>query len=190
MSAFSTPRFGTSQRLILFLIWSSLQFPREARCLPCVVPIPPNGREHSGRHVYSTAQNVFHFCNARCEYCEYDRTLPLGHIQPEHATLHGSVSNIVWFVQGEDNGTVEVESRKFSSGAPMLCSLVCKSLGRHIHNKKCRSADEVGLCGGGPGIQHIDDPPSKENEDLISIMSRLLGAQRGGNVSLIMYQSF
>ena len=72
----------------------------------------------------------------------------------------------------------------------MLCSLVCKSLERYIHIKKCRSADDVGVCGGGPGIQHIDDPPSKENEDLISIMSRLLGAQRGGNVSLIMYQSF
>ena len=81
------------------------------------------------------------------------------------------MSNAVWFVHGEDSGTVEVEGRKYSagdSGAPMLCSLVCKSLGRHIHIDKCRSADDDGVCGGGPGIQHINDPDSNENEDLIS----------------------
>src|SRR5258706_11485291 len=171
MSAFSTPRFGTSLQFILLLIWTSLQFTQEARCLPCVVPVPPNEQEHSGRHVHSTAQDVFHFCNARCEYCEYYCTLPLSHKQPEHATSHGSMSNTAWFVHGENNGTIEVEGRKFSSGdsgAPMLCSLVCKSLGRHIHIDKCRSADDDGVCGGGPGIQHINDPDSKGNEDLIS----------------------
>ncbi len=81
------------------------------------------------------------------------------------------MSNTAWFVHGENNGTIEVEGRKFSSGdsgAPMLCSLVCKSLGRHIHIDKCRSADDDGVCGGGPGIQHINDPDSKGNEDLIS----------------------
>lgn len=80
------------------------------------------------------------------------------------------MSNTAWFVHGENNATVEVEGRKYAagdSGAPMLCSHVCKSLGRHIHIDKCRSADD-GVCGGGPGIQHIDDPDSNEREDLIS----------------------
>jgi hypothetical protein len=81
------------------------------------------------------------------------------------------MSNAVWFVHGENDGAVEVEGRKFAagdSGAPMLCSHVCKSLGRHIHIDTCRSADDDGVCGGGPGIQHINDPDSNENEDLIS----------------------
>jgi hypothetical protein len=30
------------------------------------------------------------------------------------------------------------------------------------------SADDDGVCGGGPGIQHINDPDSDKNEDLIS----------------------
>jgi len=81
------------------------------------------------------------------------------------------MSNAFWSVHGESNGTVEVEGRKYSdgdSGAPMLCSLVCKSLGRHIHIDACRSADENGACGGSPGIQHINDPDGNKKEDLIS----------------------
>jgi hypothetical protein len=81
------------------------------------------------------------------------------------------MSNAVWFVHGENDGTVEVRGRKYSaggSGAPMLCSLVCKSLGRHIHIDACRSADDNGFCGGGPGIQHINDPDGNKYEDLIS----------------------
>jgi len=76
------------------------------------------------------------------------------------------MSNAVWFVP-----SVEVEGRRFAagvSGAPMLCSLVCNSLGRHIHIDTCRSADDNGVCSAGPGIQHINDPDSGENEDLIS----------------------
>ena len=81
------------------------------------------------------------------------------------------MSNAVWFVHGEHDGTVEVEGRKYAAGDPgdpMLCSLVCKSLGRHIHVDTCRSSSGGGACGGGPGIQHTNDPDSNENEDLIS----------------------
>ena len=171
MSAFSTPRFGNTCLCILILIWGSLQFAQEACRLPCAIPIPPNELMHSGRHVHSTALDVFHFCDARCEYCEYYCTLPLSHSQREHATSHGSMSNSVWFVHGENNGTVEVEGRKYAagnSGAPMLCSLVCNSLGRHIHIGTCRSTSDHGVCGGGPGVQHINDPDSSQREDLIS----------------------
>jgi len=80
------------------------------------------------------------------------------------------MSNTVWFVHGDDDGTVEVEGRKYAagdSGAPMLCNMVCKSLRRHIHVDSCR-ADDDGVCGGGPGVQHIDDTTSPEKQDLIS----------------------
>ena len=80
------------------------------------------------------------------------------------------MSNTVWFVHGDDDGTVEVEGRKYAagdSGAPMLCNMVCKSLRRHIHVDSCR-ADDDGVCGGGPGVQHIDEPNSPEKQDLIS----------------------
>ena len=93
-----------------------------------------------------------------------------GHSQREHSTSHGSMSNTVWFVHGDDDGHVEVEGRKYAagdSGAPMLCNMVCKSLRRHIHVDSCR-ADDDGVCGGGPGVQHINDPTSAEKEDLIS----------------------
>ena len=80
------------------------------------------------------------------------------------------MANTVWFVHGDDDDTVEVEGRKYAagdSGAPMLCNMVCKSLRRHIHVDTCR-ADDEGVCGGGPGVQHIDDPTSAEKQDLIS----------------------
>ena len=81
------------------------------------------------------------------------------------------MSNSVWLVHGENNGTVEVDGRRYAaggSGAPVLCSLVCKSLGRHVHVDTCRYANDDGFCGGGPGIQHINYPDGNKREDLIS----------------------
>ena len=78
--------------------------------------------------------------------------------------------NAVWFVHGDDDGTVEVEGRKYAagdSGDSMLCNMVCKSLQRHIHVDSCRAGDDR-ECGGGPGIQHIDDTTSSKKEDLVS----------------------
>ena len=64
-----------------------------------------------------------------------------------------------WAVDGSDDTTLEVAGRKFSSnddGAPMMCNLVCSSMGRHVHIDYCR-ADEIGL---GPcndvRVQHIN----------------------------------
>ena len=81
------------------------------------------------------------------------------------------MTNAAWFVHEDNDDSVEIGGRKYApgdSGAPMLCSLVCKSLGRHIHGDTCQSTDGDGICGGGPGIQHIYDPDGNEHEDLIS----------------------
>jgi hypothetical protein len=61
-----------------------------------------------------------------------------------------------WAVDGPVGTTLELGGRKFSSndeGAPMMCNLVCTSMGRHVHIDYCR-ADESGPCFGA-GVQHI-----------------------------------
>lgn len=48
-----------------------------------------------------------------------------------------------WAVDGPDGTSLELGGRKFSSndeGAPMLCNLVCSSLGRHVHIDYCRAS--------------------------------------------------
>ena len=75
--------------------------------------------------------------------------------------------NAEWSGHGD---MVEVEGRKYAagdSGAPLLCNMVCRSLQRHTHIASCRAGDD-GVCGGGPGVQHIDGPTNGEKEDLIS----------------------
>ena len=61
-----------------------------------------------------------------------------------------------WFLEEETAG-VEVGGHKYGSGdsgAPMLCSLVCKSMGRHAHVADCVSGEDGG-CAGGSELQHI-----------------------------------
>jgi len=55
-----------------------------------------------------------------------------------------------WFVEGDDDAALELQGRKYAtgdSGAPMLCSLLCETLGRHVHIDACRP-DENGQCVG------------------------------------------
>ncbi|TFY78519.1 hypothetical protein EWM64_g5492, partial [Hericium alpestre] len=124
--------------------------------LKCIKVIAPGDTTHEGAHNHSAEKNPFHFCEARCESCGYFCTLPLGHTQQEHETRHGSMSQTRWAIDGPDGTVVELEGRKFSAndeGAPMMCNLVCLSLGRHAHIDYCRT-EEGTLCDG-PDIHHI-----------------------------------
>lgn len=79
------------------------------------------------------------------------------------------MSNAIWFVHGNDD-EIHVEGRRYAagdSGAPLMCSQVCKSLGRHIHIDTCRSG-EAGECGGGLGFQHIPNSTGRTQEDLVT----------------------
>ncbi|KAH9039451.1 hypothetical protein EDB83DRAFT_2411806, partial [Lactarius deliciosus] len=110
--------------------------------LPCVKVIEPWKVEHQGPHIHSKEEQPFHFCESRCETCGYLCTLPLGHSQQEHETRHGVMSRTRCVIDGtiEGNGLV-LDRRKFSSkddSAPMLCNLVCTSMGRHVHIDYCR----------------------------------------------------
>ena len=81
----------------------------------------------------------------------------IGHSQQEHETSHGNMSNVRWSVDALDEEGLEVQGRRFSTndeGAPMMCSLVCRALGRHVHIDYCRAktSDE---CRGNSEAQHI-----------------------------------
>jgi hypothetical protein len=64
-----------------------------------------------------------------------------------------------WAVTSDnaDETDLEIEGRRFSSndeGGPMMCNLVCSSMGRHIHIDYCRTEDEM-PCEGAE-LQHIE----------------------------------
>ena len=80
----------------------------------------------------------------------------IGHPQQEHDTLHGSMEQTTWFLE-EERESVDVGGHKYGSGdsgASMLCSLVCRSMGRHVHVADC-IAGEHGQCAGGAEVEHI-----------------------------------
>ncbi|KAI0751604.1 hypothetical protein C8Q80DRAFT_1158354 [Daedaleopsis nitida] len=127
--------------------------------LPCVVTIPVGELSHQGSHSHDLSEKCCHHCEERCPDCGYFCTLPLGHIQKDHETSHGSMSKTEWVVDGPDGTVLEVNGRKFGSsdeGAPMLCSMYCRSMGRHAHIDWCR-ADEARSCSG-PEQEHIGTP--------------------------------
>ncbi|KAN0134237.1 hypothetical protein V8E53_008009, partial [Lactarius tabidus] len=112
-----------------------------AKRLNCVRLIEPGATGHDGLHIHTNETQPFHFCETRCGTCGYLCTLPLGHTQQEHDTRHGAMSRTRWAVDGPEGNCFELGGRKFAAnddGAPMLCNLVCTSMGRHVHIDDCR----------------------------------------------------
>ncbi|KAI1789535.1 hypothetical protein LXA43DRAFT_892776, partial [Ganoderma leucocontextum] len=135
------------------------KYTQVSKRLPCVIPIPAGQVSHPGKHTHEIGPNPFHYCEERCPDCGYFCTLPLGHTQQEHDTSHGSMSKTKWAVDGGEGTILEVGGRKFGmndDGAPMLCSMYCRSMGRHAHIDWCRT-DAPGRCGG-PEHEHIAAP--------------------------------
>ncbi|KAI9443938.1 hypothetical protein H4582DRAFT_1807523, partial [Lactarius indigo] len=148
------------------------KYAQVAKRMQCVLTIPPGLLSHAGGHIHSKESQPFHFCEMRCENCGYFCTLPLGHTQQEHETSHGSMTETRWAVDGPDGASLELGGRKFSAndeGAPMMCNLVCSSMGRHVHIDYCR-ANPDGPCDG-VGVQHINDrvlPNPEKPKDAIT----------------------
>ncbi|KAH9029425.1 hypothetical protein EDB85DRAFT_1867188 [Lactarius pseudohatsudake] len=140
-----------------------------AKRLRCVKIIEPGESEHEGPHIHSNEEQPFHFCESRCETCGYLCTFPLGHPQQEHETRHGSMSRTRWAIDGPEGNSVELDGRKFSSnddGAPMLCNLVCTSMGRHVHIDYCRGEPHDN-----PEVLHVDErmvPNPDQEKDWIT----------------------
>jgi hypothetical protein len=87
-----------------------------------------------------------------------------------------------WAVDGPDGTSLELGGRKFSSnddGAPMMCNLVCSSMGRHVHVDYCRAV--AGSPCDGPDIQHntarmIPNPDKPKDYITHSLYWRRMGA--------------
>ena len=66
------------------------------------------------------------------------------------------MTQTLWSVNGPDGSGIGLGGRKFLSddeGAPMLCNLVCSSMGRHVHIDYCRAEENV-PCEGAE-VEHI-----------------------------------
>jgi hypothetical protein len=62
-----------------------------------------------------------------------------------------------WAVDSPDKTGLELEGRRFSSndeGGPMMCNLVCSSLGRHVHIDYCCTEENMPCVGA--EVQHIE----------------------------------
>ena len=63
-----------------------------------------------------------------------------------------------WAVDGPDGITLGLDGHIYSShdeGAPLMCNVVCSSMGRHVHIDYCRT-EEGGRCDGAE-VQHINE---------------------------------
>ena len=86
-----------------------------------------------------------------------------------------------WAIDGPDETGLELGGRKFSAndeGAPMMCNLVCSSMGRHVHIDFCR-AGENARCSGAE-VQHIGtrmvpDPDRPKDSVTHSLYWRRMG---------------
>lgn len=79
------------------------------------------------------------------------------------------MSSTKWMVEGDEDGTFEHDGRRYAtgdSGAPMLCSQLCRSLGRHVHIDQCRT-DEEETCQL-TGVQHINSQNGSERRDWVT----------------------
>ena len=109
--------------------------------------------------------------------------IPQGHTRKEHETSHGSMTRTHWAVDGPD-GSKRIYDLPIrdpgNEGAPMMCNLVCSSIGRHTHINNCRAA------GGGPfhgaDVQDINkrltpDPDKPKDAITHGLYWRRMGAR-------------
>jgi hypothetical protein len=111
-------------------------------------------------------------------------SLQKGHSQQEHETSHGSMSNVRWSVDGPDEEGLEVEGRRFSTndeGVPMMCSLVCKALGRHAHIDYCR-AETPAECKVNNEVEHITKKLQPKPDRPKDFLTHNLFWKRSGNL--------
>jgi hypothetical protein len=110
------------------------------------------------------------------------RSVPKGHSQQEHETRHGSMSKVRWSVDGPDEEGLEVGGRRFSTndeGVPMMCSLVCKVIGRHVHIDYCR-AETPAECRVNSEVEHITKKLQPEPDRPKDFLTHSLFWKRSG----------
>ncbi|KAG9308631.1 hypothetical protein JVU11DRAFT_11582 [Chiua virens] len=151
-----------------------------AKRLKCVQLIPPGQLEHEGSHDHSLDPSVVHYCQTRL--AELATYVSLCHSEKEHETSHGSMSNVRWSIDAPDEEGFEVDGRIYATndeGAPMMCNLVCKTLGRHVHIDYCR-AKTPGECRANNEIQHVANKMRPEPDKPKDFLTHNLFWRRSG----------
>lgn len=100
------------------------------------------------------------------------------------------MSNTKWAVDGGEGTVLEVGGRKFGmndDGAPMLCSMYCRSMGRHAHIDWCRTDDHINC--GGPEHEHIAAPMQPEPRKAKDWITHGLYWRRTGLSTLSIFSS-
>ncbi|CAG8634848.1 3170_t:CDS:10, partial [Funneliformis caledonium] len=138
--------------------------------LRCNKRIPPNEFNHTGKHMHHSnddlTQDGFHFCDVKCQFCEYFCTLPYGHPQI-HSTTHGNMIQTEFTSEDNEFEYAGHKLRVGDQGTFVLCNLFCKDSGRHRHISYCQNKE---ICQG-QDIQHIDgqvQPNPSRPKDFIS----------------------
>lgn len=92
-----------------------------------------------------------------------------------------------WAVASDnaDETDLEIEGRRFSSndeGGPMMCNLVCSSMGRHVHVDYCRTEDNT-PCEG-TELQHITKQMVPNPQRPKDVITHSLYWQRMGTLAI------
>jgi len=92
-----------------------------------------------------------------------------------------------WAVDGPDGTTLELGGRRFSSndeGAPMMCNLVCTSMGRHVHIDYCRT-EQGGRCDGAE-VQHMNERITPDPDKAKDAITHSLHWRRMGTLAVLL----
>lgn len=96
------------------------------------------------------------------------------------------MSRTRWSIDGPDGAVMELNGRRFGTndeGAPMMCNLVCQSMGRHAHLDYCRT-DGSQRCAG-PDHEHITTRLAPNPDRQKDWISHKLYWRRSGLFSLL-----
>ncbi|CAG8535752.1 14855_t:CDS:10 [Acaulospora morrowiae] len=158
-------RQETEQGVIRKIMYTQL-----SERMMCCKKIPPNEFRHKGMHSHSHDNDDFHYCDAKCQFCEYYCTLPYGHEQPLHETNHGIMIKTKFI--SEYNFVHEGRRLQMKNGNTLfLCNLYCKGKGGHRHIDYCKLVDTCEQIKNHSDIKHINEkvkPNSHIAKDLIS----------------------
>ncbi|CAI2161359.1 15834_t:CDS:10 [Funneliformis geosporum] len=135
--------------------------------LKCIKKIPQNEFKHPGKH--SHEEDGFHFCDAKCQFCECFCTLPYGHTQL-HDTKHGNMIQIDFNEDDEYAGYKSIGNQG---------NFYCKDLGRHRHIDYCQNEKACKSGKSGQDIQHITNDKPNHDKPLDFISHRLFWERTG-----------
>ncbi|CAG8529874.1 17251_t:CDS:10, partial [Acaulospora morrowiae] len=150
--------------------------------LMCCKRIPPNKFKHEGTHSHSQDNNSFHFCDTKCQFCEYYCTLPYRHPQPLHETKHGNMIQTEFTSEVDEFVYAGHKLQIGDCGTFVLCSLYCKDkeMRRHRHIDYCKDEETCKLNANHPDILHINAPVNPNPDRAKDYISHRLFWKRTG----------